>query len=154
MMFDLLLAIENSALGVYIRESNWGFAIALSVHAVGMALSVGVMMIINFRILGALKQVPVLPQTDLFGTAWFGFIINLLSGLALYTSHATQYTYEWVFMLKLSLILVGGLLMKYTIDAIRANKPESTVKLLSFFSVTCWIGAVVTGRLMAYFYTS
>ena len=153
-MFDLLLTIENSALGVYIRESNWGFAIALSVHAVGMALSVGVMIITNFRILGLVKQVPILPHADLFGTAWFGFMINLLSGLALYTSHATQYTYEWVFMLKLTLILVGGILMKYTMDAVGAHKAEATIKRLSFLCITCWIGAVITGRLMAYFYTS
>lgn len=151
-MYDLYLAIENSALGVYIRESSWGFAIALSIHAVGMALSVGVMIIINLRILGALKQIPVLAHTALFGTAWFGFVINFLSGIALYSSHATEYSYQWVFGLKLSFLAIGAIMMKFTMDAVRANTSEAKVKLFSFISIFCWIGALVTGRLMAYFY--
>lgn len=149
-MDELLLSIEESALGVYIQEDPWGFAIALSVHAVGMAMSLGVVMLVNFRILGLLKQVPVLSHSALFGTAWFGFIINLLSGLALYASHATEYTYQWVFIMKLSLLCVGGYLMKLTMDAVRAQSAEGKIKFMSFVTIACWIGAVITGRLMAY----
>jgi hypothetical protein len=116
-----------------------------------MAMSLGVVMLINFRILGVLKQVPVLSHTALFGTAWLGFIINLLSGIALYASHATEYTYQWVFILKLTLLAIGGFLMKLTIEAVRSNQAEGKIKLLSFFCISCWIGAVITGRLMAYF---
>jgi len=150
-MDDFLLQIEQSALGVYIQEDPWGFAIALSVHAVGMGMALGVVMITNFRILGLLKQIPILAHSALFSTAWFGFIINLLSGIALYSSHATEYTYQWVFMLKLALLAVGGYLMKLTMEAVRNNSDGGKVRLLSFFCISCWIGAVITGRLMAYF---
>jgi hypothetical protein len=149
-MDDFLLQIEQSALGVYIQEDPWGFAIALSVHAVGMGMALGVVMITNFRILGLLKQIPILAHSALFSTAWFGFIINLLSGIALYSSHATEYTYQWVFMLKLALLAVGGYLMKLTMEAVRNNSDGGKVRLLSFFCISCWIGAVITGRLMAY----
>jgi hypothetical protein len=37
-----LLWIEESALGVYVQEDPWGFAIALSLHAVGMATVLGI----------------------------------------------------------------------------------------------------------------
>ncbi len=152
-MFDLFLAIENSALGLYVRESSWGFAIALASHAIGMALSLGVILLINFRILGFVKQIPVLAHTALFGTAWFGFVINFLSGIALYSSHASKYSYEWIFMLKLSLLCLGGIFMKLTMDAFRATPAEIKVKIFSVICITCWLGAVVTGRLMAYFYS-
>jgi hypothetical protein len=150
-MDEFLLSIEESALGVYIQEDPWGFAIALSVHAVGMAMALGVVLLVNFRILGVLKQVPVLSHTALFGTAWLGFIINLLSGIALYASHATEYTYQWVFILKLTLLAIGGYLMKLTMEAVAANGPAGKIQLMSFFCISCWIGAVITGRLMAYF---
>ena len=154
MLYDILMTIEDSALGTYVRESSWGFAIALSCHAIGMALSLGVMMIINFRILGFLKQIPVMAHADLFGTAWLGFIVNFISGVALYTSHPTKYSYEWIFGLKLLLLALGGWFMKLTMDALRANSPEDKVKLLSGITISCWVGAVITGRLMAYFYSS
>jgi hypothetical protein len=150
-MDGFLLAIEESALGVYIREDAWGFAIALSVHAVGMAMALGVVMLVNFRILGVLKQVPVLAHSALFGTAWLGFIINLLSGIALYSSHATEYTYQSVFILKITLLAIGGYLMKLTMEAVEAKADEARIRLYSFVTISCWIGAVITGRLMAYF---
>ncbi len=150
-MDDFLLSIEQSALGVYIQEDPWGFAIALSVHAVGMAMALGVVIITNLRVLGALKQIPILAHSALFSTAWFGFIINLLSGIALYSSHATEYTYQWVFIMKLSLLAIGGYLMKLVMDAARTNASGSKIRVLSFFCISCWLGAVLTGRLMAYF---
>ena len=153
-MFDLFMAIENSSLGITIRESAWGFAIALALHAIGMATSVGVVLLINFRILGLLKQIPVLAPTALFGTAWLGFVINFLSGVALYSSHASKYSYEWIFILKLSLLALGGLFMKFTMDAFRSNPAEFKVKAFSVICICCWLGAVVTGRLMAYFYSA
>ena len=153
-MFDLFMAIENSSLGITIRESAWGFAIALALHAIGMAASVGVILLINFRILGILKQIPVLAHTALFGTAWLGFVINFLSGVALYSSHASKYSYEWIFILKLSLLALGGLFMKFTMDAYRRNPVEFRVKAFSVICICCWVGAVITGRLMAYFYSA
>lgn len=148
---DLLLAIENSFLGVYIREDAWGFPIALSAHAVGMAMVVGVVLMLNFRVQGMAKEIPVLAYGQLFGVAWAGFIINLLSGAALYSSHATEYTFQFVFLFKLSLILVGGFLMKLLLDGYRAGWPEGKVKAVSALCLASWIGAIITGRLMAYF---
>jgi hypothetical protein len=146
-----LLWIEESALGIYVREDAWGFAIALSLHAVGMATVLGVAIVTNLRVLGYVKEIPVLSYSSLFLTAWIGFAINLVSGLMLYSSHATEYTFQWVFMLKLALLALGGILLKVMMGEIRAGADEGKVKLLSVICLASWLGAVVTGRLMAYF---
>jgi hypothetical protein len=147
---DLLVWIEESFLGVYVREDPWGFAIALSLHAVGMAAVLGVAVVTNLRVLGHVKEIPVLSYSSLFPVAWLGFAINLISGLMLYTSHATEYTFQSVFMLKLGLLAAGGILLKVMMGQIRAGAPESKVKLVSGVCLACWVGAVITGRLMAY----
>lgn len=148
---DLLVWIEESFLGLYIREDPWGFPIALSAHAVGMAMVVGVVLMLNFRVQGMVRAIPVLSYAQLFGTAWTGFAINLVSGLALYSSHATEYTFQWVFILKLVLIGIGGYLMKVVLDGHRAGWSEGKIKGVSALCLACWIGAIITGRLMAYF---
>src|SRR5690554_601732 len=99
---DLLLWIEESFIGLYIREDPWGFPIALSAHAVGMAMVVGVVLMMNFRVQGLVKAIPIPSYSQLFGAAWAGFLINLISGFALYASHATEYTYQVVFIMKLT----------------------------------------------------
>ncbi|MDY6983257.1 MAG: hypothetical protein SV422_09225 [Pseudomonadota bacterium] len=147
---EFLLWIEESWIGVHVREDAWTFAIMLCLHSVGMAASLGVVMLTTLRALGALKAVPVLAHTGLFPAAWAGFIINLVSGLALYTSHATEYTFQWVFILKLSLLAIGGVFMKLMMNLYRAGAPEGNAKLFAGLTLACWVGAIITGRLMAY----
>lgn len=147
---DLLIWIEESALGIYVREDLWGFAIALSLHAVGMAMVLGVVVVTNLRVQGYVKEIPVLSYSGLFTAAWLGFAINLASGIMLYVSHATDYTFQVVFMLKLGLLLFGGILMKVMMNQIRANADAIKVKLISGICLASWVGAVITGRLMAY----
>ena len=146
----LLIWIEESALGIYVREDLWGFAIALSLHAVGMAMVLGVVVVTNLRVQGYVKEIPVLSYSGLFATAWLGFAINLASGLMLYVSHATEYTFQVVFMLKLGLLLFGGILMKVMMIQIRADADAIKVKVISGICLASWVGAVITGRLMAY----
>lgn len=142
--------IEESALGIYVREDLWGFAIMLCLHAVGMAMVLGVVVVTNLRVQGYVKEIPVLSYSGLFTTAWLGFAINLGSGFMLYVSHATEYTFQVVFMLKLGLLLLGGILMKVMMNCIRANASELKIKLISAVCLASWVGAVITGRLMAY----
>ncbi len=147
---EFLVWIEETSIGVHVREDAWTFAIMLCLHSVGMAMSLGVVMITTLRSVGALKGIPVMAHAGLFPFAWIGFGINLVSGLALYTSHATEYTFQWVFILKLSLLAVGGVFMKMMMINYRASGPEGKSKLLGGLTLFCWIGVIITGRLMAY----
>lgn len=151
-MMDFFQWIEDSGLGVYIREDPWGFAIALSVHAIGMGVAVGVVIVTALRALNVLKGIPIVAFSNLYPVAWTGFFINLISGLALYSSHATEYSYQWVFGLKLALIIGGGLLLKAMIDSAATNgESAGKTKLLAALTLASWLGAILTGRLMAYF---
>lgn len=147
---DFLVWIEESALGIYVREDAWGFAIALSMHAVGMAALLGVAVVTNLRVLGHVKEIPVLAYSALFPAAWVGFAINLISGLMLYTSHATEYTFQSVFILKLGLLALGAILLKVLMVKVREGADPAVTKILAAASLASWVGAVITGRLMAY----
>jgi hypothetical protein len=144
--------LEDTGIGVYMREDPWGFAIALSAHSIGMSMALGVVIVATLRALNILKQIPLQAHAYLYPTAWTGFIINLISGLALYISHATEYSYQIVFMLKLGLIIAGGFLFKAMIDSAREfGDDASKTKLMAALSLSSWILAIITGRLMAYF---
>lgn len=147
---DFLVWIEESALGIYVREDAWGFAIALSMHAVGMAALLGVAVVTNLRVLGHVKEIPVLAYSALFPAAWAGFAINLISGLMLYSSHATEYTFQSVFILKLALLALGAILLKVLMVKVREGADPTVTKIIAAASLASWVGAVITGRLMAY----
>ena len=147
-MKELLLAYENGPIGLFVRESLWGYPLVLTSHAIGMATVLGVALMLCMRVLGFAKGINPLAFDKLFTVGWIGFIINLVSGLLLFAGSASQYFYQWTFQLKIGAILTGGVLLKFVMNAVRANATNQ--KLLAFICMTSWLVGVVTGRLMAY----
>lgn len=145
-----LLWYEEGPLGVYMRESLWGYPVVLSCHAVGMATVMGIVIALNMRVLGFAKGLSIPAYDRLFLVAWIGFAINLVSGLMLFAGSTTTYFFQGTFQLKIGAIVVGGIMMKIVMNSIRANKPESTQKALAAACLTSWLVALITGRLMAY----
>lgn len=141
---------EEGALGVFVRESLWGYPITLSSHAVGMAIVVGVVVAINMRLLGFAKGISIASFDRVFLAGWVGFFINLISGLVLFAGSATEYIFQGAFQLKIGGILVGGILLKVVMNAVREGKDEMLVKGLSVACLASWGLAIVMGRLMAY----
>jgi hypothetical protein len=145
-----LLWYENGPIGVFIRESLWGYPITLSSHAVGMAAVMGVVLALNLRVLGFAKGISPLSFDKLFLVGWVGFAINLISGLILFAGTTSTYFFQGTFQLKILAIVAGGILMKFVMNAIRENKSEAVQKGLALACIACWLTGVVTGRLMAY----
>ena len=149
-MLDLLLWYENGPVGVFVRESLWGYPWVLSSHAIGMATVLGVALALCMRVLGFAKGINVLAFDKLFVVGWIGFLINLVSGVLLFAGSSSLYFYQWTFQLKIGSILVGGILLKFVVGAVRENKSTSTQKLLAGLCMFSWLFGVVMGRLMAY----
>lgn len=137
-------------MGIFIRESLWGYPIVLSSHAVGMATVMGVVVALNFRVLGFAKDISVLAFDKLFVIGWVGFIVNLISGLILFCGSSSVYFFQGSFILKIGLIVLGGILMKVIMNSVRTGANEGITKLISVACIGCWFGGVITGRLMAY----
>jgi len=145
-----LIWLEESSLGIFIRESLWGYPIVLSSHAVGMATVMGVVVALNFRALGYAKDISILAFDKLFIIGWVGFIMNLISGLILFCNTPTTYFFQGSFQLKIAFIVAGGILMKVVMNSVRGETSENLLKVFSTACIACWFGGVITGRLMAY----
>jgi len=145
-----LVWLEESPLGIFIRESLWGYPIVLSSHAIGMATVMGVVVALNLSVLGYAKGISILAFDKLFIVGWLGFLINLVSGLILFCNTPTTYFFQGSFQLKIGAIVVGGILMKVVMNSVRAGNSETVTKIYSFACIACWFIAMITGRLMAY----
>jgi hypothetical protein len=141
---------EDGPVGIFIRESLWGYPITLSSHAVGLATVMGVVVVVCMRVLGFASKISIPAFDKLLVVGWVGFIINLISGLILFAGTASTYFFQGTFQLKIGAILTGGILMKFVLGAVRDNKPAVTQKILAFACIACWTVGMVTGRLMAY----
>jgi hypothetical protein len=120
-----------------------------------MGILVGANWVIDLRLLGAASAVPLQPLTRLFRAMWVGFWLNFVTGLMLFTSDASTKGTTTVFFAKIALIIAAvivAVLMKRTLTGRDAQSGvvPSAARVFAVLSIVLWLGAITTGRWMAY----
>ncbi len=155
-MFEWL---ETSALAIWVGESLWGYPIMLGMHAIGLAIVVGIFVVLDLRILRLIRGVSFHAFLSLYRLAWIGLLFNALSGSALFTSQATTFVESAPFLIKISAVISGvivGIFIQRRLKSRAADwdyadtNIESSTTALAVLSLVCWIGAIFAGRLIAY----
>lgn len=149
--------LESTAIAHMVRESAWGYPIILSGHAVGMGILVGIVLMINFRVLGFASAVPVAALKPMFQFAMIGLLINVTSGTMLFVGNAGSLFENDAFRVKIILIVIGSILLGIMQARLfgrsgseRAQAFGIAPKLLAVLSIIVWLGVIIAGRLIAY----
>jgi hypothetical protein len=148
--------IEASALADWVRMSTLGYPSMITLHAIGMAVMVGLSLLLDLRLLGKFDGIPPVALQRFLGVAWVGFGINLLSGSALFTAQATMYIVDPIFMSKMFLVFAGAATAAILQPQLakagswpNGIAPGST-RAIAALSIVFWLTAITLGRLTAY----
>jgi hypothetical protein len=151
--------IEDSGFSTWLRESESPFAFyfVLLFHTFGLALLVGANTVVDLRILGVAREIPLAPLKRLFGIMWLGFGINALTGVLLIIAYPTKALTNPVFYMKLTCIAFALWIVTMLKDRVfNPDLDEATMMkrgaALAKWSLVLWIGAISAGRLLAYTY--
>ncbi len=151
--------LETTALAIWVGESLWGYPIVLGMHAIGLAIVVGIFIMLDLRILQVIRDVSFDAFLSLFRLAWIGLLVNTISGSALFTSQASTFVESAPFLIKISSVIAGvivGIVIQRRLKLRAADwdiadtNIESSARALAALSLVCWIGAIFAGRLIAY----
>jgi hypothetical protein len=153
-------AIEASALGEAMRKWLWLYPSVEIVHIVGVAMLVGSIAVLDLRLIGFSRTLPVrrlaahvLPWT--IGS----FALIIPSGLAMFVAHAGDLISSPVFALKMCLILLAGAnagifhagifrrAAQWDVDVM----PPLAARAAAGLSLVVWVSVIACGRLLAYF---
>jgi hypothetical protein len=149
-----LVWLEATGLAEWVRSSIPGYPSMIALHALGMAIMVGLSLVIDMRVLGWFSGIPLNALQRFFGLAWIGFGINFLSGGALFTAQATSYITDWVFMTKMALVFLGAITAAILQPAVAKAGPGAQVsggtKAVAAVAIVFWLVAIIMGRLTAY----
>jgi hypothetical protein len=152
--------LEATRLSVWTRESTsiLAYPTILSAHAIGMGLAAGINAAIALHLLGITRGFPTPELRRFVPFMWFGFWMNLASGILLLIAYPTKALTNPLFYLKLSLIGAGMFVFTRMNRAFLQPAPDgpksrATAKWLAIAALVCWSGAIVSGRLLAYTYT-
>jgi len=155
----MIEAIENSAYAVWVRESPsiWAYTWILSLHAMGLAIIVGINTIVALRLLGYVPDIPVAKLRKLFPWMYVGFTVNAFSGLSLLAANASNDLHNWMFFVKLSMILLAMINLELTRTkvfddplVVNGTGVPPQAKRFAIASIVFWSLAIVAGRLTEY----
>lgn len=160
-MDHLLLSLQNSQLGMQL--SNWlsqsAFPPIITGHSIGMALLVGLQGLINLRVLGLGRGLPIPALRRFMKCVWIGFWINLSTGVLLFLITPDKFFHNRLFRFKIGFIVTGlvlGALLNSSLLSVGDEyaspdvNPAARDKLLAVLSLACWTSAIVAGRYLAY----
>jgi hypothetical protein len=155
-----LQAIEGTGFSTWLRESESPFAFyfILLLHTFGLALLVGANAVVDLRLLGVARAIPLAPLKRLFRIMWIGFAMNAVTGILLVLAYPTKSLTNPDFYIKLALIGLAIWVMSKLNSQVFEDSSLSDADMmargatLAKYSLFLWFGAITAGRLLAYTY--
>ena len=145
-----LAAIEALPLAAAMRHSLWLYPIVEIIHILGFVVLAGSVAMLDLRLLGLSKTIPV--------TALGALLLVLPSGLLMFIAHASDFISNPAFITKLTLLsLAAGNALWFHLGPYQSVgtwqtklSPPIAAKASAALSLLLWLGVICCGRLLAY----
>ena len=146
--------MEDSPVGMMISSSIWGYPIALSIHALGMGVLVGISVMLALRVLGLADAIPRSAVMPYWRLAQAGFVVNLISGSALFMGSASSLAENWALYAKFGFLILS-LILTYRMVKVSYRTQRGTKsgdRVLAFSAICSWVLTIIFGRLIGYIF--
>jgi len=150
----MLAAIEKWEIAQFLRVSRNAYATVNTLHIFGVALLIGAILPLDLRLLGAWRSIPRESMVRVLSpVAATGLTIAILAGMLLFTVDAQDYANATAMLVKLTLVAIGAtaaLTLHASHGALLHDASDRRLAVHAMISMTCWIGAMILGRALAY----
>jgi uncharacterized membrane protein len=161
--------IQDGAIGAFIHHfepdpdkfsdamtfSKWWWTFMMAAHFIGLILIVGTVGLLDVRIMGFFKQLPVAPLHRLLPWGLAGLGINVATGLMAFAGRPDNYIFSlglWVKVLALMLLGVNAVLFYLTdifgqVENLKAGEDAPfSAKLVAASGLILWFVVITMGR--------
>lgn len=154
-----LAAIERLPLAVAMRHDLWLYPIVEIVHITGFVTLVGSIIVLDLRLLGLSRELPVRALARHVLPWSVGALLLIVpSGLLMFIAHAGDLIGNTAFIVKMSLLFCAGInAAAFHAGVFRGAAAwdsgvtaPAAVRLHALVSLIIWVGVLACGRLLAY----
>src|SRR5690606_4066574 len=114
---------QDSWLGAAMREVAWLWPIMEALHFIGLCVMFGALLVVDLRVLGLARRIPLESALKFIPVAIWGFALNLVTGIAFFAGDPFRYWPNIGFRMKMILIVLAGI-NAVMFDRIEARKFE------------------------------
>lgn len=160
MLLPWLEAFEQSAPGIFVRESLYGFPLVVGIHILSLAFSLGMFLWFDLRLLGIVltnTRVSIVYRR-LMPWATIGFLCAFASGAVLFSGFAVKAADNTWFRIKLAsfaVLALNALIYHRVTERDREwwddqPHPPGGAQLAGMVSLLLWTVVILCGRMMSY----
>jgi hypothetical protein len=150
--------MENSALARILLDTPWAFPTLETLHFIGLIFLMGSLYVMDLRLMGFARAMPISAVLRLVPVSVIGFLINLTTGTLFLFTDPYRYYPNLAFRLKMLAILLAGLNLLWfkfalnlkALEAENAREPGLTVRWIGGISMLLWTSVIVLGRMIPY----
>ena len=150
--------LESTWVNELVLGYAWTWPTLETLHFIGLCLLIGALLIMDLRLIGFQRIIPLSAVHRLMPMAIAGFVINLVTGILFCFGDPHRYFINISFQLKMLLYVIAGLnalwyqfKLSPRIDALPdgAELP-SEARIAGAMSLGLWFGVLILGRLIPY----
>jgi uncharacterized membrane protein len=136
----------------------WSWPTLESLHFLALCLLMGSLLIMDLRLIGFNRIIPLQAVHSLMPVAIGAFVVNLVTGVAFLFGDPYTYFANWAFWMKMGLIVLAGVnflvyFTKVEPKILHLGPHEATpafAKTVGALSLLFWFGVLSYGRLLPY----
>ena len=134
-----------------IELSSWAYPVLEIVHIFGIAMLLGNLVLLELRVFGRGKTLPVADLARLsLGLAAVGFSLAALSGVLMFGTRPAELLSNRAFTLKMVLLFTAACNAGWFHARQSLEKLDFTARALMVVSTVIWIAVIACGRWIAY----
>jgi hypothetical protein len=143
-------------IATWVKAVPWVWPAAESLHFIGLSLLMGVVLLIDLRMLGVMKQVSVHALDRLIPWGVLGFGLNLLTGMIFFVAAPEQYIDNVAFFWKIGLMILAVFNGLYftVYDRAWALAPGDDAtplsKVMAASALLLWVGVMYYGSMLPF----
>ena len=150
--------LAHTQLSVFVNSSPWIWAALETLHFIGLTVLIGTVGLLDLRLLGLFRGLPIAPLRALLPWTIGAFLLNLTTGVMFLAGSPFQYIHNIGFGLKLLCVGIAGLnaivftaTLSGTAAAVGAGMDTPRMaKVCAGISLASWFAVLCFGRLIPY----
>ena len=139
-----------------VNGATWVWPTSEALHFIGLWLLFGVILVVNLRLMGFMKQLSFQDIHRLLPWAALGLTLNTITGMGWVLAAPVQYVENISFIWKISLLLLAGLNLLYVTAfdgpwKVEANQDSPLLqKTFAVAAIGLWVGVMYYGRMLPF----
>jgi hypothetical protein len=148
--------LTSGAIDNLVTANTWVWPTSETLHFIGLFVLVGIVLLVNLRVLGLMKGLPFAALHRLLPLAVLGFGLNTATGMLFFIAAPEQYTDNPTFYWKIGFILIAGAVLFYhtVFDEVwllgKGETAPFRARVVSASAILAWLGVIYCGQMLPF----